>query len=146
MTAIPALAQAAAERKTVAVSSVLARIRTSHPRSSRMPDAVFALLIFLTAASVFAIVVFVLWELLDKSRLSLHQFGLGFFYGHDWDPVNDQYGALPFIYGTLVSSFLALFLASALGWSSCVCDGDVPRAACGPSSRFSSNCWRQSPA
>ena len=111
MTAIPALAQAAAERKTVAVSSVLARIRTSHPRSSRMPDAVFALLIFLTAASVFAIVVFVLWELLDKSRLSLHQFGLGFFYGHDWDPVNDQYGALPFIYGTLVSSFLALLLA-----------------------------------
>ena len=45
----------------------------------------------------FAIVVFVLWELIDKSRLSLHQFGFGFFYGNDWDPVNDQYGARPFI-------------------------------------------------
>ncbi len=33
--------------------------------------------------------------------------GSAFFYGHDWDPVNDQYGAVPFIYGTLVSSFLA---------------------------------------
>ena len=54
---------------------------------------------------------FVACELIDKSRLSLHQFGLGFFYGHDWDPVNDQYGAVPFIYGTLVSSFLALFIA-----------------------------------
>jgi len=111
VTAIPTLAQAATERKTAAVSSTLVRIRQSQPRSSRMPDAVFKVLILLTAASVFAIVVFVLWELIDKSRLSLHQFGLGFFVGHDWDPVNDQYGAMPFIYGTLVSSFLALLLA-----------------------------------
>ena len=111
MTAIPTLAQAATERKTFAVSSALARIRQSQPRSSRIPDAVFKVLILLTAASVFAIVVFVLWELIDKSRLSLHQFGLGFFVGHEWDPVNDQYGAMPFIYGTLVSSFLALLMA-----------------------------------
>ena len=110
-TAIPTLAHAAAERKQGAASSVLERIRHSHPRSSRIPDAVFKVLILLTAVSVFAIVVFVLWELIDKSRLSLHQFGLGFFYGHDWDPVNDQYGAMPFIYGTLVSSFLALLIA-----------------------------------
>lgn len=111
MTAIPTLAQAATQRKESAVSTVLARIRHSHPRSSRIPDAVFSVLILVTAVSVFAIVMFVAWELFDKSRLSLHQFGLGFFYGHDWDPVNDQYGALPFIYGTLVSSFLALLIA-----------------------------------
>src|SRR5271165_4616065 len=111
MTAIPALTQAATERKASVVSSVLQRIRTTQPRSSRLPDAAFRVLILLTAASVFAIVVFVVWELVDKSRLSLHQFGLGFFFGHDWDPVNDQYGAMPFIYGTLVSSFLALLLA-----------------------------------
>jgi len=111
VTAIPALAQAARERKTVRGPSVLERIRHTHPRSSRIPDAIFAVLILLTAASVFAIVVFVLWELFDKSRLSLHQFGLHFFFGHDWDPVNDQYGAMPFIYGTLMSSFLALLLA-----------------------------------
>jgi len=111
MTAIPTLAQAATQRKTFAVSSALARIRQSHPRSSRIPDAVFKVLILLTAASVFAIVVFVLWELIDKSRLSLHQFGLGFFVGHEWDPVNDQYGAMPFVYGTLMSSFLALLIA-----------------------------------
>ena len=43
--------------------------------------------------------------------MSLHQFGIGFFYGHDWDPVNGSFGAVPFIYGTLVSSFLALLLA-----------------------------------
>jgi phosphate transport system permease protein len=109
--AIPALGQAATAPKPSVVSSVLQRIRHTHPRSSRLPDAAFRIVILLTAASVFAIVVFVVWELVDKSRLSLHQFGIGFFYGHDWDPVNDQYGAMPFIFGTLVSSFLALLLA-----------------------------------
>ncbi len=111
MTGIPALAKAATERNLSVGSSVLQRIRHTHPRSSKLPDAVFRALILLTAVSVFAIVVFVVWELVDKSRLSLHQFGIGFFYGHDWDPVNDQYGAMPFIFGTLVSSFLALLLA-----------------------------------
>ena len=71
----------------------------------------FGVIILLTAISVFAIVVLVVWELIDKSQLSLHQFGISFFYGHDWDPVNGSFGAMPFIYGTLVSSFLALLLA-----------------------------------
>ena len=111
VTAVPTLAQAATERKRVAVSSVLQRIRHSQPHSSRMPDSVFGVLILLTGASVFAIVVFVVWELFDMSRLSLHQFGLRFFFSQNWDPVNGDFGALPFIYGTLVSSFLALLLA-----------------------------------
>jgi phosphate transport system permease protein len=111
MTAIPTLAQAFTERKVATSKSVLERIRQTRPRSSRMPDAAFRVLIWVTAASVFAIVLFIVYELVDKSRLSLHQFGLSFFWGHDWDPVNDQYGAVPFIYGTLVSSFLALLLA-----------------------------------
>ena len=111
VTAIPTLAQAATERKVVVSKSILERIRHTRPRSSRIPDKVFALLILLTGISVFVIVVFVAWELVDKSKLSLHQFGFSFFWGHDWDPVNDQYGALPFIYGTLVSSFLALLIA-----------------------------------
>ncbi len=110
-TAIPALANTAKHRADPAAASVLERIRHSHPRSSRIPDAVFGALILFTAVSVFAIVMFVAWELFDKSRPSLHQFGFSFFYGHDWDPVNDQYGAMPFIYGTLVSSFLALLIA-----------------------------------
>jgi phosphate transport system permease protein len=104
------MAQVSRERKPAA-STVLQKIRTSQPRASRIPDAVFRVIIVLSAVSVFAIVVLVAWELIDKSRLSLHQFGIGFFYGHDWDPVNGSFGAMPFIYGTLVSSFLALLLA-----------------------------------
>jgi len=110
MTSMPPLAHVDQQRKPAA-STVLQRIRTSHPSSSRISDAAFAVIILLSAISVFAIVVLVAYELVDKSRLSLHQFGIKFFYGHDWDPVNDSFGAVPFIYGTLVSSFLALLLA-----------------------------------
>ena len=110
-TAIPSLAKVGAERKPEAVATALQKIRHTYPRSSRIPDEVFRWLIVLSAISVFVIVLLVVWELIDKSKLSLHQFGLHFFYGHDWDPVNDSFGAMPFIYGTLVSSFLALLLA-----------------------------------
>lgn len=110
MTSMPPVAQVDQSRKPAA-TTLLQKIRTSYPASSRIPDAVFGVIILLSAISVFAIVVLVAWELIEKSQLSLHQFGIKFFYGHDWDPVNDRFGAMPFIYGTLVSSFLALLLA-----------------------------------
>ncbi|MGA2906014.1 MAG: phosphate ABC transporter permease subunit PstC [Candidatus Korobacteraceae bacterium] len=111
VTSMPSLAKVDAGRHGGKPGAALEKIRHSHPRSSRMPDEVFRWIIVLSAASVFAIVVLVVWELVDKSRLSLHQFGLQFFYGHDWDPVNGNFGAMPFIFGTLVSSLLALLLA-----------------------------------
>ena len=52
-----------------------------------------------------------IYELSVRSKLSLHQFGFHFFMGTTWDPVSGDFGALPFIYGTLVSSLLALILA-----------------------------------
>jgi len=68
-------------------------------------------LIFACAATVLGILALIVYELLVRSQLSWHAFGWKFFAAHDWDPVNDQYGAMPFIYGTLVSSFLALLIA-----------------------------------
>src|SRR5271169_4654722 len=136
-TVIPTLAQTATQRTQRAASSVLQRIRRTHPRSSRIPDAAFAALIMLTGISVFAIVAFVAWQLIDKSRLSLHQFGLSFFYGRDWDPVNDVYGAMPFSYGTLVSSFLALLIAVPLSVGVAVFTTEMcPGALRGPLSFF----------
>ena len=111
VTAMPTLAKVDAGRHGGKPGAALEKIRSSYPRSSRIPDEVFRWIIVLSAVSVFVIVLLVVWELVDKSRLSLHQFGLHFFYGHDWDPNNDSFGAMPFIYGTLVSSFLALLLA-----------------------------------
>jgi phosphate transport system permease protein len=71
----------------------------------------FAFVIFACAAAVLAILGLIVYELLVRSQLSWHAFGWKFFAAHDWDPVNDQYGAMPFIYGTLVSSVLALLIA-----------------------------------
>lgn len=53
----------------------------------------------------------IVYELISKSSLSLHAFGWKFFFQSEWDPVNEQFGAWPFVYGTIVSSLLALFLA-----------------------------------
>jgi len=53
----------------------------------------------------------IVYELVLRSGPSWHAFGFKFFAGRDWDPVNEQFGALPFIYGTLVSSLLALIIA-----------------------------------
>src|SRR5450755_2018884 len=61
--------------------------------------------------TVLALVVLIVYQLVTKSALSWHAFGLKFFFQSDWDPVNDQYGALPFVFGTVVSSVLALLIA-----------------------------------
>jgi phosphate transport system permease protein len=50
--------------------------------------------------------------LTHQSWLSIEKFGLGFWRGTTWDPVSGEFGALPFIWGTLYSSFIALLLAT----------------------------------
>jgi phosphate transport system permease protein len=80
-------------------------------KTSRIADAGFQGLVWLCAACVLGIVGFILLELIKGSDLSLHQFGWKFFTGSDWDPVNGNFGAVPFIYGTLVSSLVALIIA-----------------------------------
>ena len=76
-----------------------------------MADRAFMALIFTCAFAVLLILALIVCELVLRSQLSWHAFGWKFFGGQDWDPVNEQFGALPFIYGTLVSSLLALILA-----------------------------------
>ena len=53
----------------------------------------------------------ILFELISGSKLTIQKFGMSFFFGSAWDPVNGNFGALPFIYGTVVSSLLALIIA-----------------------------------
>jgi len=78
-------------------------------------DEIARLITFLFAASVVLITVLLVYELWINSALARHKFGLEFFVTQVWDPVMDQYGALPFIYGTLVTSVVALLLAVPLG-------------------------------
>jgi phosphate transport system permease protein len=75
----------------------------------------------LCALSIFGIVALIAWELVRGSHLAWTRFGFRFFVSvfvdpdtklpMYWDPVNGHFSALPFIYGTLVSSFLGLLLA-----------------------------------
>jgi phosphate transport system permease protein len=67
-----------------------------------------------TGAVAFCIVLIVAaigWELVRQSQLSIAKFGLGFWVRDIWDPVSGEFGARPFIWGTLYSSVLALLLA-----------------------------------
>lgn len=79
--------------------------------SGKTADGTFGGLMLLSALSIFVIVGLILWVLIHDSQLSIHAFGWKFFGSSNWDPVNGSFGAFPFIYGTLVSSFLALLIA-----------------------------------
>ncbi|HEY0759438.1 MAG TPA: phosphate ABC transporter permease subunit PstC [Acidisarcina sp.] len=79
--------------------------------SSTGTDRAFGGLMTICAMSIFAIVLLIATELITRSHLSISRFGLGFFFRQAWDPVSGDYGAIPFIYGTLVSSLLALLIA-----------------------------------
>jgi phosphate transport system permease protein len=79
--------------------------------SSSFADRAFSILMMVCALSIFGIVLLILVELISGSKLTIQKFGLPFFFGSAWDPVNGNFGALPFIYGTIVSSILSLLIA-----------------------------------
>ncbi len=76
-----------------------------------MGDAVFHRVTQFFAFLILVLVVLTAYEMYMSSRLSIEKFGLEFLVRSVWDPVMEEYGALPFIYGTLVTSFLALLIA-----------------------------------
>jgi phosphate transport system permease protein len=78
-------------------------------------DRIFRGLVILCALAIIAVVVLIVHELWTQSALARHEFGWKFFTSSDWDPVSGLFGAMPFIYGTLVSSLLALLMAVPLG-------------------------------
>jgi len=89
--------------------------------NSAMADRGFSVLMLLCALSIFGIVALIALELVERSQLTWKAFGVDFFFKAFidpdtkltmfWDPVNGHFSALPFLYGTIVSSLLALLLA-----------------------------------
>jgi len=82
-----------------------------HAGSSQIPDRIFYVAVLSCGLCVLGLVGVIVYQLVTKSALSWHAFGWKFFFRSEWDPVNEQFGAWPFVYGTLVSSLLALVLA-----------------------------------
>ena len=77
----------------------------------RKSDFAFVLGLRIMALFVIAIFVAIVVFLYLRSLPVLHRDGLKFFYSTDWDPSSDSFGALPFIFGTLVTSFFSLIIA-----------------------------------
>jgi phosphate transport system permease protein len=78
---------------------------------SRFGDKAFEWLTLAMAMAVVVLVILLGWELWRGSSLAVREFGFHFLSTSTWDPVAEQIGALPFIYGTVVSSLIALLIA-----------------------------------
>jgi len=81
----------------------------------REGDEIARLFTFLFAASVVLLTVLLVYELWIGSSLPRHKFGFNFFRTSVWDPIFDQFGALPFIYGTTATAVVSLLIAVPLG-------------------------------
>ena len=93
------------------IESAPTRTAIAKASASHLGDRAFKWLTLVMALCVFALIVLNGYQLAQGSRLALQKFGWHFLVTSNWDPVNEEYGALPFIFGTLVSSLIALVIA-----------------------------------
>jgi phosphate transport system permease protein len=108
-----------------------------HLSAGEVPDFTFKAAMTACALAILGVLILIVYELVTRSALSWHTFGLKFFAGSDWDPVSEKFGALPFIYGTLVSSLLALVIAVPLSVGVAVFTTEMcPKALRAPLSFF----------
>ena len=83
------------------------------------------------AAGILLVTALLVWQLWTASELTRHKFGFSFLFSSEWDPVTERFGALPFIYGTMVTSVLALLISIPLGLGAAIFLAEL--APAGPS-------------
>src|SRR5438445_2182394 len=96
-------------RAIAALEPRTARQALASPR--RFGDKAFEWVTLAMALAVVVLVILLGWELWGGSSLAIRKFGFHFLTTSTWDPVAEQFGALSFIYGTLISSLIALLIA-----------------------------------
>ena len=74
-------------------------------------DRLFRGILSLAALAIPILLVLLAWELFSSSQLAIGRYGLSFLATSVWDPVAEQFGALPLIFGTIVTSLIALIIA-----------------------------------
>jgi phosphate transport system permease protein len=84
-------------------------------RRLRNGDEVARVITLAFASSILLVTVGLIYQLWVSSALPRHKFGFGFLTSSMWNPVTGEFGALPFIYGTVVTSAIALLIAVPLG-------------------------------
>jgi phosphate transport system permease protein len=117
--------------ESLRAASPAPRFRVKAP--NRFADRMFHAVTLVCAISILVIVALIVYELVLHSEVTLRQFGWKFFTGTNWDPVSGDFGALPFVYGTLVTSFVALVIAVPLAVGVAVFTTEMcPRPLRGP--------------
>jgi len=89
-------------------------------RQTQAGDIVARWVVTLFAASILLVTVLLVYQLWTTSAASRHKSGFGFLFSSQWNPVTEEFGALPFIYGTVVTSLLALLISVPLGLGAAV--------------------------
>jgi phosphate transport system permease protein len=74
-------------------------------------DLIFKGILTVAAVAVPILLAFLVYELWSGAALAINRYGFGFVTSSTWDPVAEEFGALPLIFGTLASSMLALLIA-----------------------------------
>ncbi|HAZ08796.1 MAG TPA: phosphate ABC transporter permease subunit PstC, partial [Elusimicrobia bacterium] len=97
------------------VTAVFDRARRVPGSRERAGDLLFRLTISGVAGIILLAAGALAWQLARESASTWKSFGLAFLWTSTWDPVSDVFGVLPFLYGTAVSSLLALLIAVPLG-------------------------------
>lgn len=82
---------------------------------ARLGDPLFYGLTLAAAASIMVVTGWLVYELFANSAQARHEFGWKFLVSQEWDPVAGKFGALPFIFGTVVTSAVAILIAGPLG-------------------------------
>src|SRR5262245_38902205 len=85
-------------------------------KMSTSPADTIAYLVVLTfAVFVLLLAILLVGQLWAGSEAARQKLGWGFLFSNEWNPVTEQFGASPFIYGTLITSAVALFISIPLG-------------------------------
>src|SRR5436309_12302071 len=108
--------------------SLSMNLRQQLSPTGNLGDAIFRIAVFTIALSLVLIVAAMIVALAAHSTLSIRQFGFGFLSNREWDPVKGKFGALAFIYGTIVSSLIALIISVPLSLGIAIFQ--IGRASC----------------
>jgi len=87
------------------------KTETMRWRKPALSESSFRKILSAAGAFVLLLLLAILLSLIIASLPAIRSFGIGFFFGSTWDPVRSEFGAFPFVLGTLATSFLALIIS-----------------------------------